>query len=63
MKSAFEPSPGDPPRLTDNGIHFTDPTGRSWNPAKTKELIERKQPFALMRSNWPVLAATSTTAL
>jgi transposase InsO family protein len=31
--------------LTDNGIHFTDPTGASWTPVEIKELIDRKQPF------------------
>jgi hypothetical protein len=31
--------------LTDNGIHFTDPTGGSWNPVEIKDLIERKHPF------------------
>ena len=31
--------------LTDNGIHFTDPTGGSWTPVEIKERIDRKQPF------------------
>jgi transposase InsO family protein len=31
--------------LTDNGTHFTDPGGGSWNPAEIKQMIERKQPF------------------
>ena len=31
--------------LTDNGIHFTDPTGGSWTPVEIKALIDRKQPF------------------
>ncbi|TIV44113.1 MAG: transposase family protein, partial [Mesorhizobium sp.] len=31
--------------LTDNGIHFTDPSGESWNVAEIKEMIARKQPF------------------
>ena len=31
--------------LTDNGTHFTDPRGETWNPAEIKEMIERKQPF------------------
>jgi transposase InsO family protein len=31
--------------LTDNGIHFTDPTGASWTPVEIKALIDRKQPF------------------
>ena len=31
--------------LTDNGIHFTDPGGGSWNPAEIKGMIERKEPF------------------
>lgn len=31
--------------LTDNGIHFTDPRGRSWRPAEIKEMIERKELF------------------
>jgi transposase InsO family protein len=31
--------------LTDNGTHFTDPSGGSWNPAEIKQMIERKQPF------------------
>jgi transposase InsO family protein len=31
--------------LTDNGLHFTDPRGESWNVAEIKELIAHKQPF------------------
>ena len=31
--------------LTDNGIHFTDPSGESWNPSEIRKMIERKQPF------------------
>jgi len=31
--------------LTDNGIHFTDPSGETWNPAEIRQMIERKQPF------------------
>ena len=31
--------------LTDNGIHFTDPSGQSWTAADIKEKIERKEPF------------------
>jgi transposase InsO family protein len=31
--------------LTDNGIHFNDPSGESWSPAEIKEMIERKEPF------------------
>ncbi|KAA3441671.1 IS481 family transposase, partial [Mesorhizobium sp. SARCC-RB16n] len=31
--------------LTDNGIHFTDPSGESWTAADIKEKIERKEPF------------------
>ena len=31
--------------LTDNGTHFTDPSGESWSPAEIKEMIERKEPF------------------
>lgn len=31
--------------LTDNGIHFTDPSGESWNVAEIKEMIACKQPF------------------
>ena len=31
--------------LTDNGIHFTDPSGETWNVAEIKEMIARKQPF------------------
>lgn len=30
--------------LTNNGIHFTDPSGESWNVAEIKEMIARKQP-------------------
>jgi transposase InsO family protein len=31
--------------LTDNGPHFTDPSGTSWTAAEIKELIARKEPF------------------
>ena len=31
--------------LTDNGTHFTDPSGESWTVADIKAMIERKEPF------------------
>jgi transposase InsO family protein len=31
--------------LTDNGIHFTDPSGGSWNPREIREMIERGERF------------------
>ena len=31
--------------LTDNGTHFTDPSGRSWTVADIKAMIEGKEPF------------------
>lgn len=31
--------------LTDNGIHFTDPSGDSWNVAEIKEMMARKELF------------------
>lgn len=31
--------------LTDNGIHFTDPSGDSWNVAEIKEMMARKEIF------------------
>ena len=31
--------------LTDNGTHFTDPSGESWTPADINALIERNEPF------------------
>jgi transposase InsO family protein len=31
--------------LTDNGIHFTDPAGGSWNPKEIREMIERGERF------------------
>ena len=31
--------------LTDNGTHFTDPRGETWNPAEIRQMIERKEPF------------------
>lgn len=31
--------------LTDNGIHFTDPSGGTWSPAEIKAMIERKELF------------------
>jgi transposase InsO family protein len=31
--------------LTDNGQHFTDPTGESWKPADLKEMIANRKPF------------------
>ena len=30
---------------TDNGIHFTDPRGRSWSAAEIKAMIDRKELF------------------
>jgi hypothetical protein len=31
--------------LTDNGLHFTDPTGESWTPADIREMIANNKPF------------------
>jgi hypothetical protein len=31
--------------LTDNGTHFTDPSGESWTVADIKAMIEQKEPF------------------
>jgi transposase InsO family protein len=31
--------------LTDNGIHFTNPSGETWNPTEIRQMIERKEPF------------------
>jgi transposase InsO family protein len=31
--------------LTDNGIHFTDPSGESWNAAEIKDMLARKELF------------------
>jgi len=31
--------------LTDNGTHFTDPSGESWTVPDIKAMIERKEPF------------------
>lgn len=31
--------------LTDNGIHFTDPGGRAWNPTEIKAMLARKELF------------------
>ncbi len=31
--------------LTDNGTHFTEPTGDGWTPEDIKEMLARKQPF------------------
>jgi transposase InsO family protein len=31
--------------LTDNGIHFTDPTGETWTPVEIRQMIARKEPF------------------
>ena len=31
--------------LTDNGIHFTDPSGRSWSVSEIKAMIERNELF------------------
>jgi transposase InsO family protein len=31
--------------LTDNGTHFTDPRGDTWNPSEIRGMIERKEPF------------------
>jgi transposase InsO family protein len=31
--------------LTDNGTHFTDPTGDGWRPADIKRMLANKEPF------------------
>jgi transposase InsO family protein len=31
--------------LTDNGTHFTDPTGDAWSPAEIREMIANRKPF------------------
>ena len=31
--------------LTDNGTHFTDPTGDSWSPVEIREMIAERKPF------------------
>jgi transposase InsO family protein len=31
--------------LTDNGTHFTDPSGDGWTPGEIKEMLARKEPF------------------
>ena len=31
--------------LTDNGTHFTDPTGNSWSPVEIREMIAERKPF------------------
>ena len=31
--------------LTDNGTHFTDPTGGSWSPVEIREMIAEQKPF------------------
>jgi transposase InsO family protein len=31
--------------LTDNGTHFTDPTGDGWTPADIRQMLARKEPF------------------
>ena len=31
--------------LTDNGTHFTDPTGDSWSPVEIREMIAEQKPF------------------
>jgi transposase InsO family protein len=31
--------------LTDNGLHFTDPTGESWTPADIKQMLANGTPF------------------
>lgn len=31
--------------LTDNGLHFTDPTGESWTPSDIREMIATGKPF------------------
>ena len=31
--------------LTDNGTHFTDPTGDAWSPAEIREMIGNRKPF------------------
>ena len=39
--------------LTDNGTHFTDPTGDAWSPAEIREMIGNRKPFSPMPSNTP----------
>jgi len=31
--------------LTDNGTHFTEPTGDGWTPEEIRQMLARKQPF------------------
>src|SRR3712207_8020527 len=31
--------------LTDNGTHFTEPSGNTWTPAEIKNMLARKQLF------------------
>jgi transposase-like protein len=47
--------------LTDNGTHFTDPTGDGWTPEDIKEMRAQKLPFRCHSLNWPAPTSTSST--
>jgi transposase-like protein len=47
--------------LTDNGTHFTDPTGDGWTPEDIKRMIANKELFRCIHSNWHAPKTMSNT--
>ena len=47
--------------LTDNGTHFTEPTGDGWTPEDIRAMRQRKCPSAATPSSWPAPTSTSST--
>jgi len=39
--------------LTDNGTHFTEPSGNTWTPDEIKDMLARKQLFRAHALNSP----------
>jgi len=48
--------------LTDNGTHFTDPSGDSWTPEDIKTMCAEKTCSVAIPLNWPVPIWISSTA-
>ena len=49
--------------LTDNGTHFTDPTGDGWTPEEIKEMRDKKLPSHATPSKAPAPISMSSAAL
>ena len=48
--------------LTDNGTHFTEPTGDGWTPEDIRAMRAERVPFRCHSSSLPALTSTSSTA-